>query len=351
MPPLKSILMKFVAMAYISAIGLFFMFLLHLFISNWWICASITLLFSPFIVALAVLYKYTRMKEPLRYIISRSFLGLYNLLIYRRRFVWEQLYDVLCWLIPSTEWKHMNWGYASLEKDGVLVKNLSQEDENERFSIQLYHYMSTGMGTWKNLEGKTLVEVSSGRGGGLDYISRYLNADKCIGVDISQVQIDYCRKIYGSNKKLMFVNGESEKLSKLQELNNEEIDIIINVESGHCYSNFQKFIQEVDRVLKPGGLFAYSDFRPSHEWEKTEQELTGFSLKIAKKENISQNVMHSLKLDESRKWELIKNKLGPVLRFFFKQIGGVKGSHIFEGLSKGTMISMAYVLKKPELTN
>jgi len=72
--------------------------------------------------------------------------------------------------------------------------------------------------------------------------------------------------------------------------------------------------------------------------------------------------MHSLKLDETRKWELIKNKLGPgnfmrifvinvhlVLRFFFKQIGGVKGSHIFEGLSKGTMISMAYVLKKPEL--
>jgi len=152
-------------------------------------------------------------------------------------------------------------------------------------------------------------------------------------------------------KKLFFVNGESEKLSKLAELKSEEVDIIINVESGHCYSNFHKFIQEVDRVLKPGGIFAYSDFRPTHEWEKTEQDLTGFSLKIAKKENISQNVMHSLKLDEARKWELIKNRLGPVLRFFFKQIGGVKGSHIFEGLSKGSMISMTYVLKKPELSS
>jgi len=73
--------------------------------------------------------------------------------------------------------------------------------------------------------------------------------------------------------------------------------------------------------------------------------------KSPKKENISQNVMHSLKLDEARKWELIKNRLGPVLRFFFKQIGGVKGSHIYEGLSKGSMISMAYVLKKPELSS
>lgn len=66
--------------------------------------------------------------------------------------------------------------------------------------------------------------------------------------------------------------------------------------------------------------------------------------------------MHSLKLDEDRKWNMIKNRMGPgiptldflslVLRFFFKQIGGVKGSHIFEGLSKKEMKSMAYVLEK-----
>ena len=83
------------------------------------------------------------MQEPIRYISKRIFLGLYNVLIYRRRFIWEQLYDVLCWLIPSTEWKHMNWGYASLDLNGEMLTNLSPEDENERFSIQLYHYMST----------------------------------------------------------------------------------------------------------------------------------------------------------------------------------------------------------------
>ena len=73
------------------------------------------------------------------------------------------------------------------------------------------------MGTFKDLQGKTLVEVSSGRGGGLDYITRCLNVDKCIGVDISQVQIDYCRKIYGSNKKLFFVNVKYSTLSTLSE--------------------------------------------------------------------------------------------------------------------------------------
>jgi hypothetical protein len=73
-------------------------------------------------------------------------------------------------------------------------------------------------------------------------------------------------------------------------------------------------------------------------------------------------VIHSLKLDEDRKWKLIESRLGPgitsyysithlALRFFFKRIGGVKGSHIYEGLTKGSMISMAYLLKKETETN
>jgi len=57
--------------------------------------------------------------------------------------------------------------------------------------------------------------------------------------------------------------------------------------------------------------------------------------------------MHSLKLDEERKWFIIENKLSPFLKFFFKQIGGVKGSHIYNGLQKRNMMSMAYVLQKP----
>jgi len=69
-------------------------------------------------------------------------------------------------------------------------------------------------------------------------------------------------------------------------------------------------------------------------------------LRIIKKEDISENVMKSLKLDEERKWKIINSRLGPVLRFFFKQIGGVKGSHIYEGLSKKQMKSQAFVLKK-----
>ena len=45
------------------------------------------------------------------------------------------------------------------------------------------------MGTMKNLNDMTVLEVGSGRGGGLNYISKNLNPAKCIGVDISQNQV------------------------------------------------------------------------------------------------------------------------------------------------------------------
>jgi len=322
--------------------------ILHFLISNWRAFTSLTISFSPILLVIFVLYKYTSLKQPLKYLTGRIALGLYNLLIYRRRFIWEQLYDILCWLIPSTEWKHMNWGYASLNKDGIMLKSLKAEDEADRYSIQLYHFMSTAMGTFNNLEGKTLMEVSSGRGGGLDYIARYLNPKKCIGVDISEVQTAYCKKIYQHNPKIDFVLGDSQKLSKIKELEEEQLDIVINVESGHCYPNFKKFIQEVEKVLVPGGHFAYSDFRPAHEWASVEEELRSTSMKVVKKEIISENVMHALKLDEERKSKLMEKKLGPVLKFYFKLIGGVKGSHSYDGLSKGSLVSMAWVLRKPE---
>lgn len=45
--------------------------------------------------------------------------------------------------LPSSEWKHMNWGYAALNEDGHSIE-LKPEDENERFSIQYSHFVATG---------------------------------------------------------------------------------------------------------------------------------------------------------------------------------------------------------------
>ena len=41
----------------------------------------------------------------------------------------------------------------------------------------------------------------------------------------------------------------------------ESFDAVINVEASHIYPNFERFLGEVARVLRPGGHFLYADFR------------------------------------------------------------------------------------------
>jgi cyclopropane fatty-acyl-phospholipid synthase-like methyltransferase len=112
----------------------------------------------------------------------------YYFIIYQNKIFWESLYDVMLYLYPSTLWKNVNYGYAALTEDGKTIE-LKEADEPERFSLQLYHLTVTGMNMFKSFEGKVICEVSSGRGGGLQYIADYLKPAKIIGVDISTAQV------------------------------------------------------------------------------------------------------------------------------------------------------------------
>jgi len=90
-----------------------------------------------------------------------------------------------------------------------------------------------------NLKGKNVLEVGSGRGGGLNYISTSLKPQKCIGVDLSLNQVEFCRRAYASNPNIEFFEGDSERLAENPVLRDKQFDLIVNVESSHCYGNFR----------------------------------------------------------------------------------------------------------------
>jgi len=110
----------------------------------------------------------------------------------------------ICWFLPTEEWKHINWGYASLTKSGHSIPDLNYADEDKRTYYQLYHYLATGLGNWNTLEGKNVLELRSGGGGGINYVAQKLNPDNCIGVDISSTQSKFCQKAYSKIPKLSF---------------------------------------------------------------------------------------------------------------------------------------------------
>eukprot|EP01017_Pseudomicrothorax_dubius_P028574 TRINITY_DN3398_c0_g1_i1.p1 TRINITY_DN3398_c0_g1~~TRINITY_DN3398_c0_g1_i1.p1 ORF type:complete len:348 (+),score=93.28 TRINITY_DN3398_c0_g1_i1:116-1159(+) len=284
-----------------------------------------------------------------RAILREGYLKAYDWLLYRsegpRRLLWEALYNLLLFLYPSAQWKTMNYGYAVLNSDGHLV-GLRREDEEERFSIQLYHFLATSFNERKDLEGQTVIEVGSGRGGGLSFIRRYLNPKAAIGVDISRNQVRFCRETYSDIDRLQFVHGDSERLGEVPELKGVEADLVINVESSHCYGNFPRFVQGVDKLLKTGGRFAFADFREASQIEALRAELSAYNLRIVKEQDITANVLKSLNLDEERRRKLIRTHVHRLLQPFFIKFSGLSGSRINKAMEKGETVYIAFLLQK-----
>ena len=44
-------------------------------------------------------------------------------------------------------------------------------------------------------------------------------------------------------------------------------DVVMNIESSHCYPNIEEFFKGVHFMLKDNGVFVYADFRMNPEIE------------------------------------------------------------------------------------
>jgi len=318
------------------------------FLSNWWIFLVLGTLGLPFSAGAVFLYKYTSLRGPMKKYAVNWVVALYNGIVQKRGFLLKRVYTAALWFVPRNEWKHINWGYATLHENGELLSNLEEADQEKRFYVQLYHYLATGMGNWNTLEGKNVLELRSGGGGGLAYLESYLNPAQCIGVDEAADGIQYSREHYGQNPKMKFYAADKlDEVSNLDELRGERIDIALSVQSSKNVIDFPKFIQSVSSVLKPGGVFVFSDLRPSEDWTQVEAALEGSSMRILKKEDISKNVANALKIDEHDKWNIIHRRFGSMLRLIATRAGVVKDSALRGALKNGSSHAMAYILHKP----
>ena len=90
----------------------------------------------------------------------------------------------------------------------------------------------------------------------------------------SKVHKDFKGSDPKNPRALKFVEGNAMQLS----FEDESFDVIYNVESSHCYSNMPQFISEAYRILRPGGYFAWTDFRDSKSMKSIHQSFisTGF---------------------------------------------------------------------------
>lgn len=237
----------------------------------------------------------------------------------------------------AMEWKFLNYGYAPLNGDPEMLE-LEEQDLEHRYSIQLYYHVAGAV----DLTDLEVLEVGSGRGGGAEFIKRYLKPKNMVGVDFAKDAVEISNRNFGG-EGLSFQVGNAMDLP----FEDDRFDAVVNVESSHCYPSVEAFFGQVNRVLRSGGHFLMADLRPKEEVDTLREQLVDAGLTIISEKEITPNVVESLRLDNERKTNLIQNNIKKSTAKVFLKFAGTEGSKVNENFKNGDVKYMSFVLQKP----
>lgn len=254
-----------------------------------------------------------------------------------KRLIKEWLFRKWYWYLSRTDKNadilFMNYGYRF---DNEQIK-LTEEDEKNRYSIQLYHKLAS----FAELNDKNICEIGSGRGGGLSYIHKSFKPQSSIGLELNHRAVDFCKTHY-KNERMTFVQGDAQSLP----FDNEVFDVIINTESSHRYPLFNNFLSEVHRTLKKGGYLLLTDFRYDYDCDKFINDIKKTKFEVVHEEHITAQVVDALKADDERRRELVRNLIPGILHKTALNFAGAVGTETYNRFKEGKYKYYIFVLKK-----
>lgn len=252
------------------------------------------------------------------------------------------LYEYLARRYPFGEWTTMNYGYAELGSD-AHPQSVGLHD-TERFALQLYRYVATLGSRGDRFTDLDVIEIGSGRGGGAAYLARTLKPKTFVALDFSHSATALARAHHHSDTGLEYVQGDAENLA----FEPSRFDLVLNIESAHCYRSIPRFLAEVYRVLRPRGELLFAGFASQRggALERLQTELAESSLRLLRQEDITANVVRALELDEGRKLDLLQRRVRGPFKTFARGAYAMEGTAMRRELESGQTVYMAAVLRK-----
>ncbi len=244
------------------------------------------------------------------------------------------MYSGISVMMKPDDSAFLNYGFSPVDADAERLR-LDAGDEPDRYSIQLYHRVASA---WP-IAGRDVVEVGCGRGGGASFVVRTFRPASYTGIDLSQRSVDLCRKRHRL-PGLKFEQGNAEDLP----LPSQSCDVVLNVESSHCYPSFERFAKEVARVLRPGGRFLFADFRGRPGVPELRSQFEKY-FEIVEEEPINPQILRALELDSERRVALIRKRAPKFLYSAMEAFASVDGSPMFNAFASGDLQYMRFVLK------
>ena len=197
---------------------------------------------------------------------------------------WRKLYDSISSRLEDVGVAEasffLNYGYVPIDSYNESSEEIAAGTFNPS-SIRLVQELIGSV----DLTGSTIVDIGCGRGGTAALMSERFGG-QVIGIDMSPQAIAFCRKVHPG---VHFEVGDALELP----LSDNCCDAVVNLESSHSYSDRDAFLDEVNRICRPGGWFLYSDALGLEDWMKVRDKLKVLGFEVVTDRDISANVIAS----------------------------------------------------------
>ncbi len=202
----------------------------------------------------------------------------------------SRFFEALAWQLPRAELRFLNYGFAPPDGDDSWI---DVQDRCDKYHLALIRHLTAGA----DLRGKTVLEVGCGRGGNCYFLARYCGAREVIALDLCESNLALAGAAL-EGLPAVRVCGDAQALP----VKDTSVDAVVNVESSHRYADFAAFLNECRRILKPGGLFFYTDFWCldlfPYDWPARERALADAPFELLRDEDITEQVFRALKADD-----------------------------------------------------
>lgn len=141
-----------------------------------------------------------------------------------------------------------------------------------------------------DLERKDILDICCGRGGTTALLNKYFHPRSVTGIDASDIAIEFCNK-YCMADNAKYITADYKELP----FPDNHFDIVISIEPYYEYPGAEQYVNEVDRVLKPGGTLLYSNLLPSGDFVFMTRWITGRKMIIERDQDITECVIQSSK--------------------------------------------------------